>query len=63
MSDLSPEYVHMDTSLEECLKRVDANPHRSAVADEMKQVIRDYFAEQKSSAETQFHPNPQGADA
>jgi len=54
MADLSPEYVHMNTSMEECLKRVDADSHRSAVAEEMKKVIRDYFAEQESAAATQW---------
>jgi lambda family phage portal protein len=63
MSDLSPEYVHMNTSLEECLKRVDADPHRSAVAEEMKKVIRDYFAEQESAAATRWHPALEEAEA
>jgi predicted kinase len=63
MADLSPEYVHMNTSMEECLKRVDADSHRSAVAEEMKKVIRDYFAEQESAAATQWHPVLEEAEA
>ena len=56
MADLNPEYVHMNTSLEECLKRVDADPHRAAVAKQMKKVIYDYFAEQDEAAAKQIVP-------
>jgi uncharacterized protein YdiU (UPF0061 family) len=56
MAELNPEYVHMNTSLEECMRRVDADPHRAAVADQMKKVIRDYFAEQSQSAAASFVP-------
>jgi hypothetical protein len=38
------------------MRRVDADPHRAAVADQMKKVIRDYFAEQSQSAAASFVP-------
>jgi hypothetical protein len=36
-------YILMDTDMETCLERVDNDPNRADVAEEMKQVIKDWF--------------------
>jgi len=41
----SPEYLLMDTTKKECLERVESDPDRSEVSDEMKKVINEWFDE------------------
>lgn len=48
LAHLDPEYVLMDVDEESCLARVDDDPDRAAVADEMKQVIKDWFTKFKA---------------
>jgi lambda family phage portal protein len=59
---LEPEFVHMDTPMAECLRRVDADPNRAAVAPTMKRVIRDYFAEQSNEKATTTAIDPEPID-
>ena len=50
LDGLDVQYHLMDTDKETCLERVDADPDRADVAEEMKSVIEEWFAEQEARA-------------
>jgi HK97 family phage prohead protease len=43
LSDIPVEYIHIDTPKEECLKRIEEDPERQPVAEELRQVVERYF--------------------
>jgi HK97 family phage prohead protease len=43
LSDIPTEYVHIDTPMDECMKRVKEDPDRQHESEELQQVIKDYF--------------------
>lgn len=49
LSDIPVDYIHIDTPMEECVKRVNEDPERQHEAKELLQVIADYFSESKES--------------
>jgi HK97 family phage prohead protease len=72
LSDIPVEYIHIDTPKEECLKRIEEDPERQPVAEELRQVVERYFEpkpdEQRSApvqpnVERRFLGNFSHADA
>lgn len=72
LSDIPAEYIHIDTPKEECLRRIEEDPERQAVAEELRQVVERYFEpkpdEQRSApvqtnVERRFLGNFSHADA
>ena len=45
LSDVPVKYIHMDTPKEECLKRIEEDPERQCVADELRKAVERYFEE------------------
>jgi len=50
LSDIPVEYIHIDTPKEECLKRIEEDPERQPVADELREVVERYFSPEQRSA-------------
>jgi len=49
LSDIPVEYIHIDTPKEECLKRIEEDPERQPVADELREVVERYFSPEQRS--------------
>ena len=45
LSDVPVKYIHIDTPKEECLKRIEEDPERQCVADELRKAVDRYFEE------------------
>lgn len=52
LSDIPVSYVHIDTPMDECLRRIEGDPHE----EELRKVIEEYFAESR------FAPNAPGVE-
>ena len=50
LSDIPVEYIHIDTPKEECLKRIEEDPERQPIADELREVVERYFSPEQRSA-------------
>ena len=44
LSDIPVEYVHIDTPKDECLQRLESDPERQPLAEELRTVIDEYFS-------------------
>lgn len=44
LSDIPVEYVHIDTPKDECLRRLESDPERKPLAEELRTVIDEYFS-------------------
>lgn len=45
LSDVPARYVHIDTPRDECLQRLEDDPERQPLAEELRTVIDEYFAD------------------
>lgn len=50
LSDIPVEYIHIDTPREECLKRIEEDPDRQPVAEELREAVERYFSPEQRSA-------------
>lgn len=50
LSDIPVEFIHIDTPKEECLKRIEEDPDRQPVAEELREVVERYFSPEQRSA-------------
>jgi HK97 family phage prohead protease len=50
LSDIPVEYIHVDTPKEECLKRIEEDPDRQPVAQELREAVERYFSPEQRSA-------------
>jgi HK97 family phage prohead protease len=50
LSDIPVEYIHVDTPKEECLKRIEEDPDRQPVAEELREAVERYFSSEQRSA-------------
>jgi len=49
LSDIPVEYIHVDTPKEECLKRIEEDPDRQPVAEELREAVERYFSSEQRS--------------
>lgn len=57
LSDIPVEYVQVDATKEECLKRIEEDPERQPVATELREVVEKYFSQKDEQRSVAVLPN------